>query len=351
MKLSVKSYPFSLALRYPFTISRYTVENQDTFIVEISDGEFSGYGEATANPFYESTLDNLKKSVESVAVFIENSTDLHPDQLWEILHPHLLDNYFALCAIDCAFWDYYGKRNKIKLHQFFSNGRQPHILSSYTIGIDTLEKMKSKISDLPWPIYKIKLGTYDDLQIMKEIRNSTDSVLRIDANCAWTAKQTIEYSLVLRNFKVEYIEQPLKPDDLTGMKLVYSESVLPIIADESCQKYADVDKCAGHFHGINIKLTKCGGLTPALKMIRRGRELGLKIMVGCMTESTVGISNLLQLAPLLDYLDADGALLLKEDVAQGAKLKDGKVIFSDKFGSGIDFLFNKRASQNSFKDL
>ena len=135
---------------------------------------------------------------------------------------------------------------------------------------------------------------------------------------------------------MEFIEQPLKADDWKGMEVVMHQSVLPIMADESCIVESDVDKCAFHYNGINIKLTKCGGLTPARRMIKRAKELGLKVMVGCMTESSVGISAIAQLIPQLDYVDMDGAMLLKEDIADGVIIKeDGKVIFPTLGGSGI----------------
>jgi len=191
----------------------------------------------------------------------------------------------------------------------------------------------------PWPIYKIKLGTEDDIAIIKELRKHTESVFRVDANCAWTATQTISIAPKLKALGVEFIEQPLAASNWEGMERVIHQTVLPIIADESCIVESDVEKCAWHFSGINIKLTKCGGLTPALRMIRAGKAAGLKIMVGCMTESSVGISAIAQLLPQLDYVDMDGAMLLKEDIARGVQLKNnGEVLFPEGGGSGIELL-------------
>ncbi len=191
------------------------------------------------------------------------------------------------------------------------------------------------MKEIPWPIYKIKLGTDDDVAIVKELRKHTDAIFRIDANCAWSAEETIHNAPLLKDLGVEFLEQPLKADDWQGMEKVMHQSVLPAIADESCIVETDVEKCGLHFSGINIKLTKCGGLTPALRMIKKGKETGLKIMVGCMTESSVGISAIAQLLPQLDYVDMDGAMLLKEDIANGVQIfKDGKVIFPTLGGSG-----------------
>ncbi len=212
-------------------------------------------------------------------------------------------------------------------------------ITNYTIGIATIEKMVEKMEEKPWPLYKIKLGTNHDVAIVKALREHTDATFRVDANCAWTPEETIANSFELKKLGVEFIEQPLKADNLEGMKKVMAESALPIIADESCIVESDVEKCEGHFHGINIKLTKCGGLTPARRMIKKAKTLGLKVMVGCMTESTVGISAIAQLLPQLDYVDMDGAMLLKGDIASGVIIEDnGQVIFPELPGSGIALL-------------
>lgn len=211
-------------------------------------------------------------------------------------------------------------------------------LSNYTIGIGSIEEMVTKIEEQPWPVYKIKLGTDDDLAIIQALRAHTDALFRVDANTAWTAEQTIALAPQLKKLGVEFIEQPLKADDWEGMKEVYQHSVLPIIADESCQVEADVDRCHPYFHGVNIKLMKCGGLTPARRMIQSAKKLGMKVMVGCMTESTVGISAIAQLLPLLDYVDMDGPLLLKNDIATGVRIEGGHVYYSDLVGTGVALL-------------
>jgi L-alanine-DL-glutamate epimerase-like enolase superfamily enzyme len=147
---------------------------------------------------------------------------------------------------------------------------------------------------------------------------------------------TIEYSHELAKLGVEFIEQPIPADRLEDMERVCRESVLPVIADESCVVESDVDRCAGRFHGINIKLTKCGGMTPGRRMIARARELGMKVMVGCMTESTVGISAIGQLLPMLDYVDMDGAALLKSDIADGVKVVKGRAVYPQRSGNGVE---------------
>ena len=186
-----------------------------------------------------------------------------------------------------------------------------------------------------WPVYKIKLGTDRDLEIVRHLRRHTDAAFRVDANCGWSADETIRNSFELKKLGVEFIEQPLPADQWDAMRNVFAESALPVIADESCIVESDVERCAEFFHGINIKLMKCGGLTPARRMIQQARRLNLQVMVGCMTESTVGISAIAQLLPLLDYVDMDGALLLGADIATGVTLDQGRCVYPDTNGCGV----------------
>ena len=330
------TYQFhELPLQHPFKISRYTVTVQKTVIVCISDRTVSGYGEATVNPYYHSTVEKLSASLTKIKPILEALSGVHPKELWETIAPILKEDYFALCAVDVAYWDFYARKNAATIRSFWSDENSKTPLTSYTIGIDSIAIMQQKIIEKPWPIYKIKLGTSNDIEIVENLRKITDSVFRIDANCAWNAEQTITNSTILKDLNVEFIEQPLREDDIEGMKKVKAKSVLPIIADESCQREKDVILCSELFHGINIKLMKCGGITPALRMIEKAREQGLLLMAGCMTESTVGISGLAQIAPLLDYLDADGALLLSQDIADGVAFNFGKIVYPDSLGSGV----------------
>ncbi|RZJ36281.1 MAG: dipeptide epimerase [Flavobacterium sp.] len=337
MALSLEFKIYELPLRHPFTISRYTVNIQKTLIATISDGEFSGYGEATVNPYYNSTVERLSAAAERAKPIIAGMSVIHPAEFWQKLEPHLRDNYFALCAIDNAYWDFFARKNGQPLRRYFSDSENAP-LTSYTIGMDSLSQMKNKINEMPWPVYKIKLARENVIETVEALRSVTDSVFRIDANCAWSALETIQYAERLKALNVEFIEQPLPAEDVAGMKTVIQNSVLPIIADESCQRFDDVEKCGGLFNGINIKLMKCGGITPALKMIEKARSTGLSVMAGCMTESTVGISALAQIAPLLDYLDSDGALLLASDIASGVSFDYGRPEYASSNGTGAVIL-------------
>jgi L-alanine-DL-glutamate epimerase-like enolase superfamily enzyme len=196
--------------------------------------------------------------------------------------------------------------------------------------------MVEKMLEKPWPIYKIKLGTDQDIEIVKALRDVTESIIRIDANAAWKAEEALEKINVFKDLGVEFIEQPLAKDDWEGMKYLFQHSPLPLVADESCVKEQDVEKCHNHFHGINIKLTKCSGITPALRMIKKGRELKMKVMVGSMNESTLGSAPIAHLMPQVDYADLDGPLLLEEDIATGLiYTNDGSVNTTKQPGLGI----------------
>jgi L-alanine-DL-glutamate epimerase-like enolase superfamily enzyme len=210
-------------------------------------------------------------------------------------------------------------------------------MTSYTLGLDAWETMKNKMEELPWPIYKIKLGTAHDIELITYLQKYTKSVFRVDANCAWTTEETIEKSRILQQFGIEFIEQPMPKDD-PGQKGCFEGSSLPLIADESCCVESDVRKCVGKFHGINIKLLKCGGISPAIRMITKARSLGLQIMVGCMTETSIGISAAAQLLPFVDFADLDGPLLLSEDLADGLTYNEGKMLVSGNAGLGINYI-------------
>ncbi|WP_281540605.1 dipeptide epimerase [Maribacter aestuarii] len=333
MQISLKKYV--LPLKHTFSISRESHDFQDTLIVGLLLNGQTGYGEATSNPYYQITVESMMAEIDGIRNEIEKFNFTTPEKFHAFLVSRQLTN-FAICALDLAAHDLYGKLLGKSLYEVWGTKTNHYPTTNYTIGIAPIEKMVAKMKEFPWPIYKIKLGTDDDVAIVKELRKHTDAVFRVDANCAWTAKETIINAPLLKELNVEFLEQPLKADDWQGMERVMHHSVLPVMADESCIVETDVEKCGLHFSGINIKLTKCGGLTPALRMIKKGKELGLKIMVGCMTESTVGISAIAQLLPQLDYVDMDGALLLKKDIAQGVSIEaDGSVVFPSLGGSGV----------------
>lgn len=327
-------HTFNLELKHTFTIAHDSRDFQPTLVVELRDGALRGFGEATSNPYYGVTIEKMMASLESVRPIVESEDLQSPELLWAKVNPYLKNDSFAQCALDEAAHDLFAKKQGKKLYEVWDLEIDENPLTNFTIGIDTVEKMVSKMKELPWPIYKIKLGTADDLRIVRELRAQTTAIFRVDANCAWTADQAISFSRELKTLGVEFIEQPLPADDIEGMKKVFSGSALPVIADESCILESDVVDCYGLFHGVNVKLTKCGGLTSAKRMITEAKSLDMKTMVGCMTESSVGISAIAHLLPMLDYVDMDGSLLIKNDPASGVTFDFGKVIYAAENGTG-----------------
>jgi L-alanine-DL-glutamate epimerase-like enolase superfamily enzyme len=327
-------HPVDLQLKHTFTIAHESRDIQPTLIVELRGIDYRGFGEATANNYYGISIQGMTSALENIRHIIEKKEWTTPEDLWDRVHPLLKDNPFAQCALDEAAHDYFAKQQGKKLYEVWNLSPDHNPLTNYTIGIDSIDKMVAKMAELPWPVYKIKLGTTQDLEIVRTLRQYTDAVFRVDANCAWSAQQAVDFSYELKSLGVEFIEQPLKAADTEGMKRVFRESALPVIADESCIIESDVAKCEGYFHGVNIKLTKCGGLTPALRMLAEARQLGLKTMVGCMTESSVGISAIAHLLPLLDYVDMDGSLLITNDPATGVAFNYGSVRYAEENGTG-----------------
>jgi L-alanine-DL-glutamate epimerase-like enolase superfamily enzyme len=329
----------ALPLRHVFRIAHGETAVQENLLVELRDGGVSGYGEGAPLPYYGVTAGTIRAALESARGRIESETLDDPAALWQRMFPLLGGQRFALCALDQAAHDLWGKKLGQPVYRLWGLELKNLPLSNYTIGIDTIETMVMKMKEFDgWPIYKIKLGTPDDIAIVRELRRHTTATFRVDANCAWSAEQAVTNSRELKSLGVEFIEQPLAAGDWDGMRRVFAESALPVIADESCLIEEDVERCRGFFHGINIKLTKCGGMTPARRMIAKSRSLGMKVMIGCMAESTVGISAIGQFLPLLDYVDMDGAVLIAKDVATGVHLEKGRAIFPQENGNGVRLL-------------
>ncbi|MGV3529033.1 MAG: dipeptide epimerase [Flavisolibacter sp.] len=337
--MKVQYHSHQLKFRHPFTISKGTKTHQPTFVVELEHLGRKGYGEAPAISYYHIPLEKMAEDLERKKVFVEKFAFTEPERYWHYLHHLFPNNSFLVCALDMAGWDLYGKIKGKPLKEFWKTAQPLHPVCDYTIGIDSIEKMVEKLKEKSWPIYKIKLGTDRDIEIMEALRKHTDAVFRIDANAAWKAEEALDKIKALEQLGVEFIEQPLAKDDWEGMKWLYEKSPLPLYADESCVAEEDVDKCKDHFHGINIKLTKCSGITPALRMINRARELKMGVMVGSMNESTIGSAAIAHLMPLVDHVDADGPMLLEEDLATGLEYKDsGEIITSPEPGLGIKLI-------------
>lgn len=316
-----------LELRHTFTISRASQSETETVIVELRSGDERGYGEASPSSFYNETVESAVAALEREREFIE-SADL--DCWYHVLEEaaeRFGSDRAALCAFDTAVHDVVSRRFGRPLWRLLGLDRARVPVSSFTVGIDTTERMVEKLREAErYPIIKVKLGTDRDIEIIRALRAASRATFRVDANCAWTADEAIEKSRELAALGVEFIEQPLPPEALDEMERVCRESALPVVADENAVVPKDVPGLLGRFHGINIKLVKCGGLLPARRMIETARALGLQIMYGCMIESSVLITAAAQIGALADWLDLDGNVLIKNDPFRGVENENGRLL-------------------------
>ena len=311
-----------LPFEYLFTISNgRTKTHQHSLMIRLSLGNWAGFGEAPAIVYYNVTVEGMMEQLEKNRKLIEKFALIDPERFWHFLHHLFPNDPFLVCALDMAGWDLWGQMKKQPLHKLW--GTDWHVAMSdsvkslppicdYTLGIDPIEKMLQKMEAHPWPIYKVKVGTEYDIEMITALRKHTDKPIRVDANAGWTTEEALIKIPALANLGVELVEQPLAKDNWEGMEQLKMQGVLPLFADESCVFEKDVSVCANYFHGINIKLTKCSGLTPALRMIKEARALNLKVMMGSMNESVIGSAAIAQFLPQLDFVDMDGPLLMTE---------------------------------------
>jgi len=334
MKVNYKI--FNLPFKHSFTISKGTKTHQPTFVVELDYFGIKGYGEAPEISYYNILVDKMQSDLESKRPMLEKFSFSDPERYWHYLHHLFPGNSFLVCALDMAGWDIYGKMKKKQLYNLWNLNLDTTPLTDFTIGIDNVENMVQKMKEQPWPIYKIKVGFENDIDTVALLRKETNAIFRVDANAAWDLETALHKIPLLKDLGVELIEQPLAKDNWDGMKVLFENSTLPILADESCVKESDIEKCYQHFHGVNIKLTKCSGITPARRMIEKAKSLSLKIMIGCMNESSIGSAAIAQLAPMIDYVDMDGTMLLSEDIAIANRFNYGKIIYTESYGLGIE---------------
>lgn len=338
--LQLRSYPFELAFQYPFTTNKGTKTHQPTLVVQLGLGQLRGHGEAPAIHYYNVSVDSMTATLEANRREIERYALTDPQRFWHFLHHLMPGQNFLIAALDIAGWDLFAQLRRQPLYQLLRlPWKAP--LTDYTLGVDTAENMIAKMQAHPWPIYKIKMRSPDDVDLVRALRATSNARFRVDANEAFSFEDAKRILPDLLALGVDMVEQPLAKTEWDAMKELKAISPLPLFADESCVEESDVAKCADAFDGINIKLTKCGGITPALRMITEGRKLGIKVMLGSMNESTIGSAAMAHLLPLLDEIDADGPLLLKEDVAEGLQYDNGVMRVSNAPGLGVRFLGQK----------
>ncbi len=321
-----------LKLQHPFKIARRTVDTYREILSVQIDG---GIGEAAPAQFYGETVQTVTTALEILEPQLDGNLDAIHDVMAR-LETTLGGNYAAKAAIDIALHDRLGKKLGAPLYQLCGLNPEKTPNTSFTIGLDEPEVMAKKTRHAQaFPILKVKLGTPRDIEIIQAIRQITDKPIYVDANTAWKPKEAVKKIQQLTQYNIELIEQPTNPNDLNALKFVQEHTELPIIADESVKRAADIPALAECVDGINIKLVKCGGLIEALKMIHVARAHGLLVMIGCMIESSLAITAAAHLTPLVDYADLDGNLLIEDDPYAGVTLDKGKLILPNRPGIGV----------------
>ncbi|MBR3387292.1 MAG: dipeptide epimerase [Bacteroidales bacterium] len=335
--LELSFYPYELQLRHTFTVSSYSRNTTPGVQVEINYEGYTGYGEASMPPY-------LGQSVDSVTTFL-NRVNLKqfadPFQLEDILS--YVDSLSpgdsaAKAAVDIALHDLVGKMLGAPWYKIWGYNPEKAPSTTFTIGIDTPEVVREKTLECAdkFNILKVKVGLDTDKEMIETIRSVTDLPLAVDANQGWTDRfKALDMIYWLREHGVVMVEQPLPVGRIDDQAWLNERSPLPLFADESIQRLVDVPGMKGLFSGINIKLMKCTGLREAHKMVDLARGLGMKVMLGCMTETSCGISAAAQLSPAVDFADLDGNLLISNDLFSGVTVVDGKLTLPSTPGIGV----------------
>ncbi|PKO98214.1 MAG: dipeptide epimerase [Bacteroidetes bacterium HGW-Bacteroidetes-8] len=336
-KLTLSWIPFDAKLRHPFTISGFTRTTTPIVLTEITWDGFTGYGEAAMPPY----LGETQASVMEFLKKLDLSKFSSPFQIQDILNyvdSVALNNTAAKAAVDIALQDLVGKIMGQPWWKIWGFNPATTPNTSFTIGLDTEEVVKIKTLEAsPYKVIKVKLGVNEktDKMMVETIRSVTDTIICVDANQGWKDKHyALEMIHWLNERNVNMIEQPMPKLLLDETAWLSEKSPLPIIADEACQRLTDIPKLKGAYHGVNIKLMKCTGMREAREMISLAKALHMRIMIGCMTETSCAISAAAQLAPETEWADLDGNLLISNDMFEGMKIVDGKITLNELAGIG-----------------
>src|SRR4051812_10093638 len=335
MKLSHQT--IELNPTHPFVIARGGYAHHRNVIVRITDDDgLEGFGEAAPNRFYGESVATVIAALGQFKPLLERADPFALESIEAQLNRTLRGNASAKSAVSSALHDLLGKRLGMPVHRLWGLDAAAAPQSSFTIAIAENNELEERVREAgEYPILKIKLGTERDMEIVRIIRSAApDKRLRVDANAAWTAKHAVRMSDFLLDQGVEMLEQPVAANDIEGLRFVRKRAKLPIFADESCLVATDIPKLAGAVDGINIKLAKCGSMREALRMVHTARSLDMQVMAGCMIESSLGISAISQIAPLLDAADFDGAALLSSDPFRGTTIANGSIKLSTAPGPG-----------------
>jgi L-alanine-DL-glutamate epimerase-like enolase superfamily enzyme len=327
--------PLTLRTKHEFKIARGANRSWEHLVLRLEHDGRTGLGEVAATAYYGETADTARAALAAWEPLL-------PTDPWDIegfearATARLAWNRGAWNALDTALWDLRGQLAGLPLWKLWGldPGKMP--LSSFTLGLADWETMEVKLSEAAhYPILKIKVGGADDVGTLARIRERTDRPIRVDANAGWSRTTAVEILPRLADLGVEFVEQPLDPDDHDGLRWLCARSPLPIYVDESCHVASDVPRFADHVAGVVVKLVKTGGPTEALRLFHTTRAHGLGTMIGCMIESSLGITAAAHLGPLADTLDLDGHWLLAEDPFKGVGGESGRLTLPERPGLGV----------------
>jgi L-alanine-DL-glutamate epimerase-like enolase superfamily enzyme len=336
MKLSHQT--IELKPTHPFVIARGGYAHHRNVIVRLTDDDGTeGFGEAAPNRYYGESVATVIAALGQFKPILERADPMELESIEAHLSRVLQGNASAKSAVSSALHDLIGKRLGLPVFRIWGLDAAAVPQSSFTIAIAESHVLEQRVAEArEYPILKIKLGTDRDMEIVRIVRNAApEKRLRVDANAAWTPKHAVKMSEFLSDQGVEMLEQPVPASDIEGLRFVRKRSKLPVFADESCLVATDIAKLTGAVDGINIKLAKCGSLREALRMVHTARALDMQVMAGCMIESSLGISAIAQISPLLDFADFDGAALLASDPFRGTSIAGGAIRLSDGPGLGV----------------
>jgi L-alanine-DL-glutamate epimerase-like enolase superfamily enzyme len=318
--------PLTLIPEHPFRISRSVHTEYHHWLVRLEDGDDVGWGEAAPSNRYGESADTVSTALDGLIPLLGDD----PYALTTIesrWNGHLWDNASAKAALSMALYDLLARRHGLPLYRWFGLDLDDIPPTSFTIGIDDAETMRRKVEEAAdYPILKIKMGFEGDVAVLEQIRGLTDKPIRVDANEGWTRTEALERIPALEDLGVELLEQPLVAADREGMARVNEATRIPVVADESCRTTADLPGLQGVVDVVNVKLAKCGSIGEAYRLMTAARTLRFGVFLGCMLESSLAIAAAAHLAPLADWVDLDGHLLLRDDPFEGLRLEDGRVL-------------------------
>ena len=335
-RMTLRFKPYELHLRHVFTVAEGSRSTTPVMLTELEYNNIIGFGEASMPPYLGENHETARSFLSKIDIAQFESPFLMEDIL-AYVDQLATGNYAAKASVDIALHDLVGKLMNQPWYKIWGLNPKKTPYTSFTIGMDKPDVMKAKVREAsPYRILKVKLGQGNDKAMIEAVRSETDKPICVDINQGWTDKNmALEMAHWLKDKGVVFIEQPMSKTSFDDTAWLTQNSPLPIIADEAFQTIGDFKKVQGVYSGVNIKLMKCGGLRSAFIMIKMARSLGMKVMIGCMTETSCAVTAAAQLSPLVDWADLDGNLLIDNDVFVGATIDDGKVILPNGPGIGI----------------